>query len=46
MKNYVYAYAISTSHIKEKIGMFNVKDLVRSSCDLKNGVKSQDEQWR
>jgi hypothetical protein len=27
MKNYVYAYAISTSHIKEKIGMFNVKRL-------------------
>jgi hypothetical protein len=29
MKSYVYAYAIGTSHIKKKIGVFSVKDLAR-----------------
>ncbi len=45
MKSSVYAYAIGTFHMKEKISVFTVKDLARSSCDLKNGVRSQDEKW-
>jgi hypothetical protein len=31
MKSFVYAYAIGTSHMKEKINVFSVKDLARSS---------------
>ncbi len=31
MKSYVYAYAIDTSHIKEKVNVFSVKDLARCS---------------
>ncbi len=27
----MYAYAIGTSHTKEKVNVFNVKDLTRSS---------------
>jgi hypothetical protein len=39
MKSYAYAYAIGTSHIKEKINVFNVKYLAQSSCDKKNGIE-------
>jgi hypothetical protein len=45
-KSYAYAYAIGTSHIKEKINVLNVKYLAQSSCDLKNGIEFRDEQWR
>jgi hypothetical protein len=31
MNFFTYAYAISTSHIKEKVNVFNVKNLSRSS---------------
>jgi hypothetical protein len=31
MKIFVRAYAISTSHINEKVNVLNVKDLARSS---------------
>jgi hypothetical protein len=31
MKSSMYAYAIGTSHIKEKVNVFNVKDLARCS---------------
>jgi hypothetical protein len=44
MKSFAYAYAIDTFHIKEKVNVFSVKDLARSFCDLKNGVKSQNKQ--
>jgi hypothetical protein len=37
------AYAIGTSHIKEKVNVFNVKDLAWSICDLNNGIKSWNE---
>jgi hypothetical protein len=30
MKSYVYAYAIGTSHIKEKVNVFNDKNLPKS----------------
>jgi hypothetical protein len=30
MKNYVYAYAIGTSHIKEKVNVFSDKNLPKS----------------
>jgi hypothetical protein len=46
MKSYAYAYAIGTSHIKEKVNALSVKYLTRSSCDLKNGIKFRNEQWR
>ncbi len=46
MKFFAYAYAIGIFHIKEKINVLNVKDLTRSFCDLKNGVKSRNEQWQ
>jgi hypothetical protein len=46
MKSYAYAYAIGTSHIKDKINVLNVKYLAQSSCDLKNGIEFRDEQWR
>jgi hypothetical protein len=42
----VYAYAIVIFHIKEKINVLSVKDLVRKFCDLKNGIKLGNEQWR
>jgi hypothetical protein len=45
MKFFVYAYAIGISHIKEKVNVFNVKDITRTFCDLKSGIESQDEQW-
>jgi hypothetical protein len=44
MNFFVYAYAISISHIKEKVNVFSVKDLARTFCDLKNGVEFQNEQ--
>jgi hypothetical protein len=31
MKSSTYAYTIGTCHIKEKVKMFSVKDLTRSS---------------
>ncbi len=43
MKSSAYAYVINTFHIKEKVNVFNVKDLTRSFCDLKNGVESWNE---
>jgi hypothetical protein len=43
MKSFMYTYAISTSHTKEKVNVFSVKDLARSICDLHNGIQSRDE---
>jgi hypothetical protein len=37
MKSFAYAYAIGTSHIKEKVNVFNDKDLARSFYEFKNG---------
>jgi hypothetical protein len=31
MKSFAYAYAIGTFHIKEKVNVFNVKNLARFS---------------
>lgn len=50
MKFFTYAYAISTSHIKEKVNVFNVRNLavqqdqfviqiVALNLDMNNGVK-------
>jgi hypothetical protein len=39
MKINAYAYAIGISHIKEKVNVFSVKYLARSSCDIKNGIE-------
>ncbi len=30
-QKFAFAYAIGTSHINEKVNVFNVKDLARSS---------------
>jgi hypothetical protein len=39
MKGFVYLDAIGTSRIKEKVNVFNVKDIIaRSIYDLNNGV--------
>ncbi len=45
----MYAYVIGTFHTKEKVNVFSVKVLVRyivrSNCDINNGVESRDKQW-
>jgi hypothetical protein len=45
MKSFLYAYVIGNFHLKEKVNVFNVKDLARSFYDIKNGIEFQDEQW-
>jgi hypothetical protein len=40
-----YACAIGTSHTKEKLNVFILKDLARSIFDLNNGIKFWDKQW-
>jgi hypothetical protein len=41
MKSFMYAYAINTSHTKEDINVFSVKDL--TICDINNGIQSRNE---
>jgi hypothetical protein len=41
MNERFYAYVIDTSHTKEKVNMFNIKDLTR--VIHYNGIQSRDE---
>jgi hypothetical protein len=41
MKGFVYAYVIGTSHTKEKVNVFNVKNLI--GIIHYNGIQSRDE---
>jgi len=43
MKYFAYAYAISTSHTKEKVNVFSVKHPATSICDLNNDIQFRDE---